>query len=1660
MNSTVGRRWAAPLAAASFIFLSLSSKGGGLSIVNLHSFGLFANGAAPFCRLVQGSNGLFYGTTFQGGSANAGVVFEVASNGVMSALYSFTNGVDGAYSQAGLVLANDGNFYGTAYDGGAGGSGTIFQITPAGVFKLLYSFSAVNEEGNNLDGSNPSAGLLQAANGTLYGTTSSGGANGSGTLFQISLDGSFKLVYTFSALDIKGNNREGCSPVAELIEGNDDNLYGTASEGGTNGLGAVFRYNLTQGTMSPLYSFSGASDGSKPLAALVQGSDDHFYGTASEGGTEAFGALFKMSSSGAVTPLYSFTNGMDGGNPVAPLLLGTNGSFYGTSTGPQNGFGTVFEMTANGSLTLLYAFTGGNDGAYPQAGLVEGSDGNFYGTTSAGGTNNEGAVFSVSSAGGFRPVMSFVGGFDGEEPQAPLAQGDNGNFYGTTYQGGSAGNGVIFEMTAAGGLTSLYAFTNGADGANPAGGLAQGSDGNFYGSTVNGGANHVGVLFRLSPQGALTVLHALTNRVEGAHPQGGLLAGSDGNFYGTTYQGGASSEGAIFQMTPAGAVTPMYAFTNGADGGYPKGGLVEGLDGNFYGTTTLGGTNNQGTIFKVTPQGVLTPLYSFTNGADGATPECALALGADGSFYGTATNGGSQGVGVVYKVTAAGVLTPLYSFTNGVDGAMPVAGLVEGADGNFYGAASSGGTYFMGTLYEISPAGNFTPLHSFAGAADGADPLAPLVQGNDGNFYGTAASGGAADSGTAFRLGHPAPVTLSVNWTTPAGITYGTALSSAQLNASANVSGNFTYTPAAGTVLSAGIHTLSVIFNPTDTLDYSSVIKTVNLMVSPAPLTVAASNRAKTYGQTVTFAGTEFITFGLLNSDTVSSVTLVSSGTAASAAVAGSPYNIVPSEAVGTGLANYTINYAEGALSVSPAPLTVTAENQTKTYGQTLVFGSESTQFTASGLQNGESIASVTLAVSASGGAPTAFVGSYTITPNLAAGGTFNSANYTITYLNGALSVGPAPLTVTAKNQSKTYGQTVAFAGTEFTTSGLLNNDAVSSVTLMSSGAAASATVAASPYAIVPSAAAGSGLANYTITYANGALTVNPAALTITANNRAKTFGQTVTFAGTEFSASGLLNGDTVASVTLASPGAAASATVAGSPYPIVPSAAVGTGLANYAISYVNGLLTVSAGGLAVTWTNPAAIIYGAALGSSQLNASANVAGSFAYMPASGSVLSAGTNVLTAVFTPNDAVDYNIVTNTVDLVVRPAPLSVTAVSTNRLYGRANPAFAALLLGVTNGDNITATASCGASAASPVGSYSIVPGTAAGSDLTNYAITYADGTLTVDPAALTITANSRGKTYGQTVTFAGTEFSTGGLVNGDTVASVALSSAGAAAIANVGSSPYAIMASAAQGTGLANYTITYLNGALSVSPAPLTVTAKNQSKTYGQTVAFAGTEFTTSGLLNNDAVSSVTLMSSGAAASATVAASPYAIVPSAAAGSGLANYTITYANGALTVNPAALTITANNRAKTFGQTVTFAGTEFSASGLLNGDTVASVTLASPGAAASATVAGSPYPIVPSAAVGTGLANYAISYVDGILTVTAISSQPYLSFVFSRPNLILSWPTSASAFGLVRASTLDSSTTWTPVTSGISINGTSNTITINAGFGNQYYKLVAP
>ncbi len=253
----------------------------------------------------------------------------------------------------------------------------------------------------------------------------------------------------------------------------------------------------------------------------------------------------------------------------------------------------------------------------------------------------------------------------------------------------------------------------------------------------------------------LTTLHSF-NGGDGRSPEATLVQGSDGNFYGTTPLGGAHFKGTVFKIDAAGSLTTLHSFSGSpGDGAVPVAGLVQGTDGNFYGTTASGGELFQGTVFRITPAGALTVLHSFSGyPGQGAVPFAGLVQGSDGNFYGTTALGGAHFKGTVFKIDAAGSLTTLHSFSGSPgEGANPVAGLVQGSDGNFYGTTALGGTHFKGTVFNIDATGNLTTLHSFSGSpSEGALPFAGLVQGSDGNFYGTTVLGGAHGAGTVFTL--------------------------------------------------------------------------------------------------------------------------------------------------------------------------------------------------------------------------------------------------------------------------------------------------------------------------------------------------------------------------------------------------------------------------------------------------------------------------------------------------------------------------------------------------------------------------------------------------------------------------------------------------------------------------------------------------------------------------------------------------------------------------------------------------------------------------------------------------------------------------------------------------------------------------------------------
>jgi uncharacterized repeat protein (TIGR03803 family) len=634
-------------------------------------------------------------------------------------------------------------------------AGVVFKVDTKGHAAVLHSFTG------GADGSSPN-GVIRDSAGNLYGTTRYGGPGavpntGLGVIFKIDTTGQETVLYSFTC-PCGPNQGTGSNPMSGVIRDSAGNLYGAASVGGAANGGVVYRLD-TAGNYKVLHNFS------FPPSGVIADSSGNLYGTTLAGGKADAGVVFKLdvSSRHGETVLYSFSGGADGGQPYAGVARDSAGNLYGTTySGGTSSYGVVYKLDTAGQETVLHSFSGGADGGYPNAGVVLDSAGNLYGTTSGGGMANglagAGVVYELDTAGQETVLYSFTGGADGSTPQAGVIRDSAGNLYGTTFQGGARDLGLMYKVNAAGGQeTVLYSFPGAPDGDNPQGGVILDSAGNLYGTTQQGGPANAGVVYKLGATGE-TVLYSFTGGADGSGPRGGVIRDSAGNLYGTAYAGGASGLGVVFKVDTSGHETVLYSFTGGADGCLPQAGVIRDSAGNLYGTASP-------VVYKLDTAGNYTVLYRFTGGADGANPNTGVIRDSAGNLYGTTYNGGTPGCndygvgcGVVYKVDTAGHETVLYSFTGGADGANPNAGVIRDSAGNLYGTTYLGGLTSCdvsgcGVVYKVDSAGQETVLHSFAGGpADGAGPLAGVVRDTSGNLYGTTALGTVYELDTANNL--------------------------------------------------------------------------------------------------------------------------------------------------------------------------------------------------------------------------------------------------------------------------------------------------------------------------------------------------------------------------------------------------------------------------------------------------------------------------------------------------------------------------------------------------------------------------------------------------------------------------------------------------------------------------------------------------------------------------------------------------------------------------------------------------------------------------------------------------------------------------------------------------------------------------------------------
>lgn len=364
------------------------------------------------------------------------------------------------------------------------------------------------------------------------------------------------------------------------------------------------------------------------------------------------------------------------------------------------------------TFTVLFTFTNTNQGEQPDAGLIRDSSGNLYGTTQYGGTQGGyGTIFRLDPQGNETVLYSFAGTPDGEDPYAPLVADGAGNIYGTTIYGGTEGGyGTAFQFSNTGKLTLLHSFGSNPDGADPYGALIGGAPGTGYGTTQYGGnAGGFGTVFKLDATGA-TVMYSFAGTPDGEDPKAGLARDAFGNLYGTTEFGGtAGGFGTVFKLSPNGKLTLLHSFAGTPDGEDPFVGLVGDSAGNGYGTTRYGGTaGGFGTVFKIDRTGRFSLLYSFAGNPDGENPLAPVVLDSAGNLYGTTYYGGQFGYGTAFKLDTTGNLTVLHSFNESPDGGHPMGGLLLDSFGDLYGTTSDGGDFSCGfsgcgTVFEITP---------------------------------------------------------------------------------------------------------------------------------------------------------------------------------------------------------------------------------------------------------------------------------------------------------------------------------------------------------------------------------------------------------------------------------------------------------------------------------------------------------------------------------------------------------------------------------------------------------------------------------------------------------------------------------------------------------------------------------------------------------------------------------------------------------------------------------------------------------------------------------------------------------------------------------------------------------------------------------------------
>lgn len=603
------------------------------------------NGAFPYGSLIQASNGKLYGMANDGGTNFQGVLFEFdpVTNGY-AVKFNFDGAATGGNPMGNLMQASDGKLYGLTYYGGANNVGTLFCYDPVtGITTKKIDLTVT-------DGSKPSGSLIQGTDGKLYGLTREGGTNNYGTIFQYD-----PATNTYiKKIDFMGASN-GSMPSAHLFQTSDGKMYGMTPYGGTYNYGTIFQYDPATNIFFKKFDFGGTLTGTIPMGGLVQAPDGMLYGMTSNNNTSGGGTLFQLNpGTSAFIVKNNFQVYEDGVRPDGTLTLALDGKLYGMTTyGGTSTKGVVFQYDQlTGISTKKVDFYSAPQGRTPSGSLTKTADEKLYGLTSAGGTFGMGTLFQFDRATNtYTKKFEFDGTTNGKSPVGNLTEAADGKLYGMTSDGGNFYMGVLFQYDPINNSYTKKIDFNSGNGSFPLGSLISATDGNLYGLTQFGGNYDFGVLFRYNVgSGTITNLFEFSIAT-GRYPQSSLLQASDGKLYGTTYNGGINGAGNIFQYDfVTGIFNTKYEFDASLNGAYPRSALIQANDGKLYGTTEQGGATYDGVLFQYD---IVTDTYvkkfDFTNAASGSSPVSTLLQASDGNLYGMTQSGGTNNNGVLYQ---------------------------------------------------------------------------------------------------------------------------------------------------------------------------------------------------------------------------------------------------------------------------------------------------------------------------------------------------------------------------------------------------------------------------------------------------------------------------------------------------------------------------------------------------------------------------------------------------------------------------------------------------------------------------------------------------------------------------------------------------------------------------------------------------------------------------------------------------------------------------------------------------------------------------------------------------------------------------------------------------------------------------------------------------